>query len=223
MANWDNLTIECENEELIKKLIEGKTGIDGLWFREANLAKTEPTKAYLSVKNGIDWLTAFKLLSWAYNTEVKACVTFEHDWDLVEHHLVFKGGECKVVKIKANYMWGYNCDKPTYKPAFNTNGEPIEKDGKTLYELIPGSQLSNEDVKFIEAYFRKIDNLDEQEELFVATQGESGDIEYFSDYGITKVFTFDGAVVSVHKKCCLIDVDSIKPISNQVDQTDCPF
>jgi hypothetical protein len=222
MANWDNLTIECENEELIKKLIEGKTGIDGLWFREATMAESEPTKAYLSVRNGIDWLTAFKVLSCTYNAEVKTYVTFEHDGYHIDYHLIVKNDSFEIVKVKANYLWRYKDYEPTYKPAFNANGEPLEKDGKTLYEIIE-NELSDEEMDFIESYFRKIDNFDEQENLFVATQGESGDIKYLSDYGITKEFTFNDKVASIRKQGSWINIDNIKPISNQADQTDCPF
>jgi len=221
MANWDNLTVKCENKELLNKLVEGKTGIENLWFREACL-DDKLTQAYFSVKNGNNWLTSFRLLSCIYKAEIKVFLTFEHDWHLIEHHLVFENGNCEIVKIKANYMWGYGKQKVTYKQAFNANGQLIEKDGNPLYELIPVDQLTDENKIFIDTYFRKIDKLDEQEKTCVESQGES-DINYFDEYTILKQFIFDDVAVSVRKTGPMIKVESIKSISSQEDQADCPF
>ena len=58
MANWDQLTVRCDDEVFVDDLVNGK--IAGLWFRDAKPVPNNPNECFCVVKNGIPWPEVFE-------------------------------------------------------------------------------------------------------------------------------------------------------------------
>ncbi len=102
MANWDNLTVKCENEDVLKALLKN----EALCCREIDLLEIpgENKAIYGRVRNGTFWHKELEKVAKTEQVAIKAIVNFEHDWHLSEYTLIFKPGKTEIIDVKAFYM-----------------------------------------------------------------------------------------------------------------------
>jgi hypothetical protein len=105
LANYDNLTVKCNDVSVINQLTAEDTGIKGLWFTEKHKSANKPNECYLTVRNGVKWLEALERMSKDLNEIINVEIAFDADWHLVNYNLVIKDGAAKLLRVRVDETW----------------------------------------------------------------------------------------------------------------------
>ena len=208
MANWDHIIVKCEDENIIKGLVEHTIPMKGVWFREAEI-HTNGLECSLVVKNGLPWEEAFREITRRNPVKLDCSVSFDSDHWTTVFQVVFENGQRHIVKVTGGYMWGWDVSDEivpwVYRPVVGDDGENVySENNRRLFEHMPGDQLPKKLVDIVETWCREIDGMDEQEKAQLEP-GCEVDIKY-ADYTVIKQFKYGDKFFRIEKTGPMIKI-----------------